>query len=390
MNDLTEAQLKAAKAVSKPYKLADGGGLHILIKANGKKLFQYRYRHLGKETTFAIGEYPVVTLRDAREKRNEARRLVAAGVNPSHARAQAKNEAARAAANTFEAIGRGWIAHNERSWSPYYLKQVTTTLESDVFPIVGRKPIKGVSARMIREILSAACELGAPTVAILIRQWCSAIFRFAVADDFAAFDPVTALKGFIKRPRSKHSTALTKEGISGLLKKLRNAPGTVEVNTAIRILLLTFVRPGELRNAQWSEFDLPQAEWRIPGHRMKMLQSHIVPLSRQAVTLFEQLPRSSSQALVFPNTRDSKRCMSPTTLNRFLERLKLNDQFSAHGFRATASTMLNELGYPTDAIERQLAHNERNSVKAAYNHAKHLPERKKMMQDWADLVLSFE
>ena len=392
MNTLTESRLRSAKAATKPYKLADGDGLHVLVRPSGKKLFRYRYRLWGKENLFAIGEYPVLTLREAREKKSQARKLVSEGINPSHARASSRDEASRAAANTFQVIAENWIKHNQAlsNWSAYYLKQVKTVLESDVFPFIGRTPIRTISARMVREILSKVCERGAPTVAILIRQWCSAIFRFAVSDDLAAFDPVPALKGFIKRPRTKHKTALKKRSIAVLLRKLREAPGTDEVNIAIRLLLLTFVRPGELRNAEWSEIDLEEGEWRIPALRMKMRQPHIVPLSRQAVDLFRQLRKNSSNPLIFPNVRDPKRCMSPTTLNRFLERIKLDEQFSAHGFRATASTLLNELGYPAEAIERQLAHNDRNIVRASYNHATHLVERKKMMQEWATFVESLE
>lgn len=388
MNSLTEAKVKAAATQPKPYKLADGDGLHVLVSPTGKKLFQYRYRLAGKENLFAIGEFPIISLREARERRNQARRLVADGINPSHARANLREEAVRSAVNSFQCVAESWLRHNEKSWSPYYLRQVKSILAADVFPAIGRRPIKNVTARDIRNILRVTCDRDAITVAVLIRQWCSAIFRFAVADDFAQFDPVPALKGFIKRRPVRHKTALSRDEITTLLSKLQNSPGTQEVNVALRILLLTFVRPGELRNARWTEIDLDAAEWRIPASRMKMRRPHIVPLSCQTVDLFRKLPKSRTQLLVFPNARDSTRCMSPTTLNRFIERLKLDFKFSAHGFRATASTMLTEMGYPPEAIERQLAHNERNIVRASYNHATHLPLRKIIMQDWADLVQS--
>jgi integrase len=384
---LTDAHARNAKARPRPYKLPDGEGLHLLVAPTGSKLWRFRYRLGGVENTFAVGEYPLIGLQQAREARDAARRLVKEGINPAHNRTNRRSETLTAAANTFIAIAQEWIDQHRHDWSTYYLNQVQTVLAEDVFPRIGRLPIKAVTAHQLLAIVKQVADRGAPTIAILIRQWCSAIFRYATATLRADTDPAAALKGAITRPRVKHKQALYIKEVGQLLQRLDNAGGTKEVQIAIRLLLLTFVRPGELRGAVWSEFEFELAEWRIPRERMKMRDPHVVPLSRQVVNLLRELRATSNQhPQLFPNARDPTRNMSPTTLNRFLERLGYAGQFSAHGFRATASTILNEVGYRPDVIERQLAHRERNSVRASYNHASYMPERRKMMQDWADLV----
>lgn len=389
LNVLTDATVRGAKPTNSPYKLADGGGLHVLVTATGKKLFQFRFRLASKESTYAIGEYPIVTLSEARELCKEAQRHVRDGKNPSQVRFNARQEMAAAGRNTFRLVAEDWIAYTKDSWSSGYAKQVNATLDNHVFSALGRRPIRDISAGEIR-VLILKIEASAPSVAVLIRLWCSQIFRFAVGRDLADGDPIFALKGVLKPRRIEHRYNLSKSEIRGLLKKLQSAPGTQEVNIAIRLLLLTFVRPGELREAKWSEIDLVEGEWRIPSSRMKMKKPHFVPLSKQAISLFKELQVGTSNSLVFPNVRDPKRPMSPTTFNRFLERLNLGIPFSAHGFRATASTLLHENSYPTEIIELQLAHTDRNQTRRSYNHAKRIPERKKMMQEWGDLVQSLE
>ncbi len=261
------------------------------------------------------------------------------------------------------------------------------TLVADVFPAAGALPIREVTAAQLLEILHKVEKRGAEVVALLIRQWCSAIFRYAVATLRADHDPAAALKGAVHRPKVAHHKPLSRTEISALLAKLDGFAGYATTRIALRLLLLTFVRPGELRRAQWAEFNLDDAEWRIPGERMKMREEHIVPLPRQAVALLRELHKlTGNQPWLFPNHRRPKESMSPTSLNRALERLGYGGKFSAHGFRATASTLLNELGYDADWIERQLAHAPRNKVRAAYNHAQYLKERRKMVQEWADFV----
>jgi len=384
---LTDAHARNAKPRLRPYKLPDGGGLHLLVTPTGSKLWRFRYRLGGVENTFAVGEYPLMGLQHAREARDAARRLVKEGIHPAHKRATRRSEALVEAANTFMAIADEWISQHRSDWTQYYLNQVQTVLRDDVYPSVGRLPIKTVTAHQLLAIVKRVEGRGAPTVAILIRQWCSAIFRFATATLRAEADPAGALRGAIKRPKVKHKQALRRKEIGLLSRELDEANGTEAVRIAIKLLLLTFVRPGELRAAHWSEFDLDAAEWHIPAERMKMREPHTVPLSRQALQLLRRLREiAADRPQVFPNVRDPKRIMSPTTLNRFLERMGYAGKFSAHGCRATASTVLNEMSYRPEVIERQLAHRERNSVRASYNHASYMPERRKMMQEWADFV----
>ena len=384
---LTDTHARNAKPKSRAYKLIDGGGLHLLVRPNGTKSWQYRYRVGEKENLYTIGRYPSMGMQQARVARDAARELVRQGMHPSVQRRADKLVTIETAANTFESIAREWIAQNRSGWTPYYLRQVETMLAADVFPHVGALPIKSVKSAQLLAILRRVAGRDAATVAILLRQWCSAIFRYAVTTLRADFDPAAALKGAIKRPRVKHKRALGMNEIAELREKVAASSTTPQVKIALELLLYTFVRPGELRGATWSEFDLEKAEWRIPAERMKMRTPHVVPLANQVIPLLRELrPLCLGREQLFPNVRDPKRVMSNTTLNRVLERIGYAGVFSAHGFRATASTLLNEHGYRSDVIERQLAHQERNGVRASYNHATYLAERRKMMQEWADML----
>jgi integrase len=385
------------ETVDGPYKLADGGGLYIEVRTSGAKLWRYRYRVAGRENLFAIGEYfddrrlGHVSLDDARRERDKARVLVRQGVHPAHNR-QAERLATHAEnANTFEIVALEWVAKKRSNWTPYYLRQVERFLGSDVFPYIGKLPIRSVTAAHLLEIVRRVEGRGAATVALLVRQWSSAIFRYGVATLRADTDPAAALKGAIHRPKVEHHKPLSRDQVADLVKALDGYAGYRTTVIALRLMLLTFVRTVELRAARWAEFDLDRAEWRIPAERMKMREMHIVPLSRQAVELLRELHSYTGGCeFLFPNYRSPRTCMTGTTLNRALERMGFSGQgtigFSAHGFRATASTILNELGYRPDVIERQLAHAERNKVRGAYNQASYLEERRAMMQQWADLT----
>lgn len=383
---LSDTKIRAAKATGSSYKLSDGLGLHLLITPRGSKLWRYRYRLNGMESMYSLGEYPIVSLQEARRLRDHARRLVEEGIRPSEFRAARKREAATSRANTFRAIAEEWIEDNRNRWSEYYLKQVRSMLQADVMPLIGNRPIRELHASDLLAILKSVEKRGASTVALLLRQWCSAIFRYAIATLRADVDPAIALRGAVKRKKVKHKAAMSAKEIAIFLDALDHAPGTEDVRIGLKVLMLTFVRPGELRRACLSEFDLDKREWRIPAERMKMRSPHIVPLSTQACDLIRPLISKASGELLFPNVRNASRPMSLTTFNRFLERMGYAGKLSAHGFRATASTNLNELGFSSDLIERQLAHQERNSVRASYNHAAYLAERASMMQQWADLV----
>lgn len=384
---LTDSHARNAKPKDKPYKLTDGNGLLLLVKPNGKKQWRYRYEIRGKENMFAVGDYPQLGLKQARELRDWARKLVKQGKHPSQQRRADRFVEVEASSNTFAAVAREWIGKHEGKWSPYYLNQVRTILANDVFPIIGKLPLQDVKPAHVFKLLKNVADRGAPTVALLIRQVCSAVFRYAVVTLRAEYDPCASLKGAVARKPVRHKAALTKEEIGGLLENVDLSNGTPWVRISIKLLLMTFVRPGELRRAEWSEIDIGKAEWRIPAEHMKKREPHVVPLSRQALNLLHELQSiSQDRPQLFPNRRDPKRVMSQTTMNRYLERIGYKGKFSAHGFRATASTLLNEMGYRPDVIEKQLAHRERNQVRASYNHASYMEERRAMMQEWADFV----
>lgn len=406
---LTDASIRSKKPADKQYKVSDAGGLYLLVKPSGAKLWRVKYRIDGKENVYAIGEYCEApraetpadannrkasgrfTLAEARQERERCKGLIKQGIHPAHNRKADAAMRSAENANTFEAVAREWITKKTPKWTPYYLRQVERSLEADVFPYVGNLPIRNVTAAHLLEIIKRIEKRGAETVALLVRQWASAIFRYAVATLRAESDPAAALKGAIHRPKIEHHKPLSREQVADFTKALESFGGYRTTVIALRLALLTFVRTVELRAAEWSEIDLDRAEWRIPAERMKMREPHLVPLSRQAVALLRELHTyTGGRKFLFPNYRNPKSCMTATTLNRALERMGFNGKgsigFSAHGFRATASTILNELGYRPDVIERQLAHKERNKVRASYNQAEYLEERRDMMQQWADLT----
>ncbi len=394
---LNDAKIRNTKPSAKPIKLTDGHGLYLEVRPTGAKLWRYRYRIAGKENVFAIGEYfndkrtGHVSLDHARRCRDEARVLVRQGIHPAHHRKEERFAQQSEAANTFETVARDWLAQKYVTWTPQYSRQVERFLQANVFPHIGKLPIRSVTAAHLLEILRRVEARGAKTVALLLRQWCSAIFRYAVATLRAEGDPAAALKGAIAQPRTEHHKPLSREQIVIFVKALESYGGYRTTVIALWLALLTFVRPKELRGAEWAEINLDRAEWRIPAERMKMRDPHIVPLSKQAVRLLRELQSlTGGQRWLFPNHRRPKICMTATTLNRALERMGLNGKgsigFSAHGFRATASTILNEAGCRPDVIERQLAHKERNRTRASYNQAEYLKERRSLMQLWADMV----
>lgn len=392
---LTDAKIRTAKANSKPIKLADGGGLYLEVRPGGTKLWRYRYRIAGKENVFAIGKYPESSLVDARAEHGKARVLVKRGVHPSHNRQVERLSNQIANANTFEAVAREWVSKKAGAWTPYYQRQVTNFLAADVFPHIGKLPIRSVTAAHLLEIIRRIESRGAVSIALLVRQWSSAIFRYAVATLRADGDPAAALRGAIQRPKVEHHKPLSREQIKDFIAAVDEYGGYRTTVIALRLMLLTFVRAVELRKAEWAEIDLDRAEWRIPAERMKMREPHIVPLSGQAVALLTELRSyTGGRPTLFPNYRRPKGCMTATTLNRALERMGFNGKgsigFSAHGFRATASTILNEMGYRSDVIERQLAHADRDKVRASYNHAEYMTERRGMMQDWATYLDSLQ
>ena len=384
---LTNAAVKNAKPETKPFKVSDQHGLFLLVKPSGSKLWQYKYRIAGKEGLFSIGPYPEVSLAEARERHAKARALVSEGTHPIHHQKLEKLEKSKSAQNTFRAIADEWCAVKKKTWSMSYASQVDTVLKSDVFPHIGSLPIKKVKSVHILQILKDVEKRGAESIAILIRQWCSQIFCFAIAHLQAEYDVAAPLRGAITKPKVEHHAPIPSSALPEFLQTLRRYKGHRSTVIAIELLLLTFVRTVELRKATWGEFDLDKAIWRIPAERMKMKQEHIVPLPKQALSLLLELKEATnSKTLLFPNQRTAGTPITATTINRALENMGYGGQYSGHSFRSTASTILYELGYRSEVIERQLAHAERNKVKAAYNQAQYLKERAEMMQAYADHI----
>ncbi len=382
---LTDVKIRQAKATDKALKLADAAGLY-LVKPNGSKLWRYRYRIAGRENLYAIGDYPSVSLADARKARDDARDLIKLGKHPAHARQSERTQQINANALTFKAIAEEWIAKKRSRWAPYYLLQIQRGMKNDIYPRIGRLPIRSVTAADVLAILDRASKRGGETVALNLRQWCSAVFRYAVATLRADHDPATALRGAVIRPPVNHSRPMEGEEVAVFLRKLDRYGGHRITVLALRLLLLTFVRTVEMRKAEWSDINLAAAEWRIPAEKMKMRRLHIVPLARQTVELLTELQHiTGAGRWLFPNNRRPNDVMAATTVNRALESMGCGTgEVTAHDFRATASTRLHEMGVRSDFIELQLAHVERNRAKAAYNHADHLAERTAMMQAWAD------
>jgi len=393
---LTDTAVRNAKPTLKVYKLTDSHGLHIEIKPNGKKFWRYRYRIAGKENLFAIGEFrndktdkKHVSLAEARSLRDEARKLVKQGIHPSHHRKAQLESQIEENKNTFEYLAMMWFddTRQKKGWSEHYVGQISTTFKKDVFPVFGSLPIPFVTADHIGRMLDRIESRGAAVQAILARQWCSAVFRYAIRKRRVEVDPTTAFKGEIKKPTVTHSKPLSLDEIPVFLRVLDGYGGRVETTIALKLLMLTLVRTKELREATWQEFDLDGGIWRIPDHRMKMRREHVVPLSSQAVKLLNTLHSLTGHGeLLFPSSRRPDVPIAATTLNRALEYMGYAGKFSCHGFRATGSTLLNERGYRADVIEVSLAHQERNSVRRAYNQSDYLAERKQMLQDWADYL----
>lgn len=388
---LTDAAVRTAKAVDKPLKLRDERGLFLLVNPSGSKLWRLVFWHQGKEGQISLGAYPEISLKRARERRDEERRRLAEGINPSVHRKIVKQTRIEAEANSFEAIAAEFIAKNAGTWSQSHQDKFRRRLETAVFPWLGKRPISEIQPRELLVAVRRVEGRGRIETAHRVLQHCGQVFRYAVAAGVIASDPSRDLRGALTRRNVKHHASITDtRGVGELLQAIRGYQGVPTVVAALQLAPLLFVRPGELRRAEWREIDLEAAEWRIPAAKMKMRQQHIVPLSIQAVQILRELQPvtgSGVDGYVFPSVRSRKRSMSENTVNAALRRLGYErDQMTGHGFRSMASTMLNEQGWNRDAIERQLAHGERNTVRAAYNYAEHLPERRKMMQAWADYL----
>jgi integrase len=384
---LSDAKARNAKPGTKPYKLADGEGLFLVIMPSGSKYWRLRYFCAGKEKLLALGVYPQVSLADARDRRAQARKALAAGNDPAQARKEAKRLATLRSANAFEVVAREWFEKRRHEWAPSSVETMRGRLETHILPKLGHRPIADVTAPEVLDMLRVVEAKGILETAQRVMQMCAQIFMYAIATGRAERNPVPDLRGALKTPVVRHHSFLGAADLPLYLKKLDAYDGSLQTKLALRLLLLTFVRTKELRGAQWTEIDWDKAEWRIPAERMKMRELHIVPLSRQAIAVLRELEKDSgNREHIFPNQHSPATFMSENTMLYALYRMGYHSRTTGHGFRSTASTILNEHGFRADVIERQLAHSERDTVRAAYNHAQYLPERRKLMQWWANYL----
>ena len=381
---LTDTQVRNAKPEAKPYKLSANGGLYVEITPVGGKHWRYRFRIDGKENVFALGSYPEVRLADARRGRDAAAQLVKQGINPTLAKKQELVAKQFERATTFEAVAKEWFDAKQAAWSAGHRKHIDTILRSDINPRIGAFPIKEVRTPHVYDVLKKIEARGALTRASLARQIMGGVMTLAILTHRAEFDVVAPLKRQVARRQVAHRLHLREDDLPDFLRALEDYTGQVTTRIALKLLFLTAVRPGELCGAPWSEFDLERAEWCIPAARMKMGTTHIVPLSTQAVALLKQLHEVTGHTnWLFPS-QGRGTTMPTATLRNAVTLLGYAGRFNPHGARGTFSTICNEAGYRPDVIELQLSHMERNRIRSAYNHASYLPERRKMMQAYAD------
>ncbi len=387
---LSDTAIRKIKPTGKPFKVADERGLHLLVTPSGGKLWRLKYRFEGREKLLSFGTYPDVPLVRAREKRDEARRILADGIDPSEHRKAHQAMRAEVNGNTFEAIAREWYSKQLRSWSSRQAIKVSGLFEKNLYPWLGKRPVTEIKAMELLATLRRMEDRGAVETARQALQCCGQVFRYAIATGRAERDITPDLKGALSKSKPKHYAAITDPvKVGGLLRAIDGYSGTLAVKCALKLGVLSFVRPGELRKAEWDEIDFDRAEWNIPAERMKMDEPHLVPLCRQALEVLRELhPLTGHGRFVFPGERSHERPMSENSVNAALRRMGYpQDEMTGHGFRAMARTLIDEvLGIRPDFIEHQLAHAVKDPNGRAYNRTAHLAERKKMMQKWADYL----
>ena len=385
---LTTAAIRNAKPDATAKRLFDALGLYLEISPAGGRWWRFKYRFEGKEKRLSLGTFPDVSLKAARKKRDDARALLDDGVDPSAVRKEAKREVAGRAANSFEAVAREWYGKQAHVWVAHHASDILRRLESNLFPEIGDKAIADITAPVLLAAVRKIEHRGAHDLAHRVLQVASQVFRYGVATGRCQRDPAPDLRGALTPHKGKHQAAVTPEELPALLRAIDGygEVGDKLTGYALRLLVLTFVRTNELIGAEWSELDLDSAVWIIPAVRMKMKTEHVVPLSRQSVEAFREVRAiAGGSRYVFPG-RNPDKPISNNTMLFALYRLGYKGRMTGHGFRAVASTILNEAGFRGDVIERQLAHCERDEIRGAYNRAEYLPERRKMMQQWADML----
>jgi integrase len=380
---LAAVTVQQSKPKAKPYKLSDGGGLYLLVNPNGSKYWRLKYRLYGLEKVLALGVYPIVSVIDAREKTQAAKKLIDKKIDPV---SQKKQSRVAEQNDLFKYIAKDWHKKESGTWAAKHAGDVWKTINDDVLPYLGDLPIQSITTRNVLSVVKRVEKRGALVVATRVKQRIGAIFNYAIQTGCADLNPVTAMTNVIEAKKTKHRKALKQDQLPAYLNALDNYSGYAVTKYALQLITNVFVRPGELRKAEWSEFDVDKAIWRIPAEKMKMKEEHIVPLSLQAIEILNKVRViTGSSNYVFPGIINHKKPMSENTLTNAV-RKRLEFDATAHGFRTTASTILNEAGYRVDVIERQLAHSERNTVRATYNKATYLAERTAMMQWYSDYL----
>ncbi|MEY0003809.1 tyrosine-type recombinase/integrase [Morganella morganii] len=388
---LTARQVETAKPKEKSYKLFDGGGLYLEVTAKGSRYWRMKYRFGGKEKRLAFGVFPTVTLAEAREMRNQAKKVLAAGGDPGEVKKEEKAIQKLSTGNTFEAIAREWHKSKADRWSLRYRDEIIDTFEKDIFPYIGKRPIAEIKPLELLETLRRMEKRGALEKMRKVRQRCGEVYRYAIITGRAEYNPAPDLATALTPPKKQHFPFLTAEELPYFLKDLAGYTGSVITKTATKIILLTAVRTQELRFARWQDIDLEKGIWEIPAEVMKMKRPHVVPLSKQVIELFNSLkPLSGHYELVFIGRNDHRKPISKESVNQVIELLGYKGRLTGHGFRHTMSTILHEKGYNSAWIETQLAHIDKNAIRGTYNHAQYMDGRREMMQWYADYMDELE
>lgn len=388
---LNARQVETAKPKEKPYKMADGGGLYLLVKTNGSRYWRLKYRIDGKEKLLALGVYPDVSLADARAKRDEARKGIAGGIDPLEVKKEQKVEREAQVKNSFQEIALEWHNMKVKKWSAGYASDILEAFNKDVFPFIGQRPVADIKPLELLNVLKKMEDRGATEKAKKVRQRCGEVFRYAIVTGRAEYNPAPDLTSAMQGHESTHYPFLTTEELPAFFKALAGYSGSELMVLAARLLIITGLRTGELRGALWSEIDTKKALWEISAERMKMRRPHIIPLSTQALAIIEQIRAMTGQfPLLFPGRNDPSKTMSEASINQVFKRIGYTGRVTGHGFRHTMSTVLHEQGYNTAWIETQLAHVDKNAIRGTYNHAQYLDGRREMLQWYADYMVSLE
>jgi len=388
---LTATEIKAAKPKEKAYKMADGGGMYLEVFPNGTKSWRMKYRMGPKEKRVVFGVYPTVSLSEARTKREEAKRILAEGGDPSQEKQAEKAAKVLVVQNSFESIAVEWHNHKKENWSQGYAEDILEYLTKDIFPFIGKRAINEIKPAEMLAVLRKMEQRGVLDKLKKTRQACRQIFTHAVITGRAENNPVTDLSGALKAPKQKHFPHLNVDEIPAFLNELNKYSGSMITRIATKLLMITGLRTIELRTTEWADIDFDKSIWQIPAERMKMRRPHIVPISRQARELLEELHQLTGRGrYVFHGRNDAGKPMSEASINQVIKRIGYHGRATGHGFRHTLSTILHEQGYNSAWIETQLAHVDKNSIRGTYNHAQYLEGRRKMLQDYADYLDALE